>query len=590
MRIKRFIIILLIISPILVSGQNSLDRYNLDFEYPLISQNSTWLIMQDEFRFGQDSIEKVHGNKSFILSRLYLKRKFLSCLYQTILLPYPGNRIEVSIYSKRKLLQSAWVKINCYDSSRKFIGSDSVSIISDEWQKFSIKFNSVENIYFLNVEIWAAENFKEKKLWVHLWVDDMQIKINDRDLYSYDDNKTNFGKRDFEDIKNNISIEPDHKIPLNQIVKIGGKKIYGFGETTHGSKEILLAAYNNIKQLIINQNCRLVLLEMPLDIGMRVNQYVNEGITDESIKEVLADQNTSIELISFLEWIKNFNNTDRSNVTVFGIDNRSNDWPRHFNNFLLSKSLVSTKIDTLLNHVNSYTSRVDHLNYARRNKKEFIEILNEQDYKTVVHYLENRTDSLLYSIIPFESMDWYSAYRDYIMFVNTRFAIENYSNNSSSVAIYAHLNHLIKNTPIFLTSIRSLGQYIFENYKDDYYLTGLLFAEGSINVRSILDRNYSIQKIYAPIPNSLEYLCAQSDKESFFKKLPLSLSEPVMIRKTGAYFLGNQQFIPIVLNGSMDAFIFIKHSTPPVFYQDNIPFSKRHDLYMERLNQAKGSK
>jgi len=583
---KRLIISYFMILPLLGFGQKYIDRYNLDFEAPLISNKSSWIFIPDDFRIELDSIEKVHGERSFLLSRMYLNREFTSCLYQTILLAKPGKRIEVSIQTKTLLLQATWLKINVFDKNRNFIKSDSLSIKSDDiWKKNYIIVNSETEFLMIDIEVWAKESFKDKKKKVKLWLDDMRIVINNIDLLQYNDCKFSFSDSEIDEIKNHDTLTSELSISKNDLNKIGKRKIFGFGETTHGSKEIEKSIFENIKQLISEKNCKLVLLEVPIDIGIRLNQYVNEGLKDENVREIVNGITYDIDLFnSFLDWIKSYNVSAKEKVVLFGIDRYVGGSPRHINNYLLSKKFSSNTLDSLLTLINSNNYGSIPLKFALSNSNELSILLKKQNYESIIQYLKNRTDSIYTIIVPFkQSGDWNEAYRDYLLWQNAKFAIENFSSKSSTTAIIAHISHLNKMVPIFLTTVKSLGQYLSESFGEEFYLIGMLFGEGTISVRSILTSKICVQKIDNPIQNCIEYLCSLSKESNFFKTIPLSTTSPVLMRKIGAFYLENQQFAPSFVSGSMNAFIFIGQSSNSRVYQSiNTTGYKIHDLYQHK--------
>ncbi len=559
------------------------DKYNLDFEVPLISHQSTWIFIPDAFKISLDSVEKVHGKNSFLFWRSYLKREFAACLYQTILLPKLGKKIVVSVQTKTLLLQAAWLKVKIYDKNRILIRGDSISIRSENsWYNNQITLNSKIEFSMVEIEVWANESFKEKKKEVKLWIDDMRIVLDGIDLSYYNEGNFSFSDYEINRINNNSPLTSELNLPLKVLNEIGRRKIYGFGETTHGSKEINKSVFENIKQLISEKNCRLVLLELPIDIGIRLNQYVQVGFIDEDIKNIVTGITYDIDLFSsFLNWVKLFNVTAKDKVVIFGIDQYIRDTPRHINNFLQSKNTKSKTVDSLLNLINSSGLKLIPLEFAKKNATELSTLFQEGNYKLVLQYLKNRTDSMCSGIIPFKhSQDWNIAYRDYILWQNTKFATENINQKNSSIAIYAHFSHLNKNVPVFLTNIKSLGQYISEFFGDDYFLIGMLVGEGTISVKSILTSEYTVQKIYIPTHRSLEYLCSLSKESCFFYRFPVKTNTQISIRKIGAFYLENQQFSPSFNTESMNAIIFINRSNNSSIYQNNsINRSDIYDLY-----------
>ena len=370
------------------------------------------------------------------------------------------------------------------------------------------------------------------------------------------------------------------EIPRKEINSINAK-IIGFGETVHGSKEITKSIFNNIINLIANNNCRLVLLEIPIDLGMRLNQFVKEEkIFDEDLIAMISGIHIdNEELCSFLNWIKQYNSKTLDKVSIFGIDNYSGLSPSNINNFILSKKITSREIDTLLGMINSYSYRSIPLKFAVRHAEQFLPLLGNKDYYSLIQCLKNRTDSLCRMVPLFKSSDWHAVYRDFLLWQNTKFAIDNFSVDNSKVVIYSHLSHLNKSSPVFLNSVKSLGQYITNFYRSDYYLIGMLIGEGSILTLVSPDKMIS-QKIDLPASRSIENLCSFSTVNSFYKTLPLLSSFPILYRHIGGYYSKNRQFDPSFIKGSMDAIVFIRQSTvarvfPSMVMQGHVVY----DLY-----------
>ena len=230
------------------SAQNTKFQFNLDFEYSLSSVENSWVPLLDDFKWTRDTVEKVQGKSSFKFTRTYLKREFQLCLFQKIVLPQPGNELEVSLYSKSDQLNSAWFKIIAFDKNMIKIAVDSISLANNnQWQKFISCIKDTDDIYAISIEVRAKESFSTKKKLVTFWIDDMSIEIEGNALSKMIANQFVFKKKEISEINNNYPLNPDLEIPLKQITTINNKKIVGFGETVHGSKEINQAIFNNIK-------------------------------------------------------------------------------------------------------------------------------------------------------------------------------------------------------------------------------------------------------------------------------------------------------------------------------------------------------
>ena len=336
MKAKNFFFIYLILFSIFGFGQQTKDKYNLDFEYSL--RGSSWLCILDDFRAMYDSTNKVNGARSLLLTRSYLKTEFNLSLSQTILLPKPTKTIKVSLSSQYEYLFSAGLKISGLDKNRNLLASDSVSLIkNDGWEKFEVSITSDKAIELLLVEIKAKETFKEKKPKVKLWVDNIQIALDGIDLYSCKSLDYQYDMDEIADIKEYVPLSDQLVLPEKVLNGIDSR-IIGFGETAHGSNEIAKSVFNNIEQLIVNHNCRLVLLELPIDLGIRLNQFVHQDVFDEDIKGLIDKYHIDYEALkAFLIWLKQYNITNEDKVSVFGVDNYSDYSTRHIKNYLLSK-------------------------------------------------------------------------------------------------------------------------------------------------------------------------------------------------------------------------------------------------------------
>lgn len=559
MNIKNFIVVYLIVLSFCGFGQQQERNYNLDFEYPL--SGSSWWCIFDNFRVEPDSLNKVNGSKSILISRSYLKKEFNLSIYQIILLPRTVKNVQASIFAQCDQFFSAELNLIAFDNKRNVMSRDSNSIISNGmWRQFTTTVNSKIGIDIIMLEIRATENFIEKKKCVKLWIDNLQIMLDGIDLHKYKDTVYQLSDAEYNDISSNSKLTPLLEIPYKELKTIDAK-IIGFGETVHGSKEISKSIFSNIRKLVTDHNCRLVLLEIPIDLGIRLNQYVHQEIFDEDINALISGLHIdNEELFSFLNWIQNYNSKNDNKVSIFGIDNYSGYSPRHINNFLLSKKCNSSAIDSLLGMINSYNYRSIPLKFAEKHTDQFRAILGDQHYFSLIQYLKNRTDSLCRIIPLFQSNDWHTINRDFLLWQNAKFAIDNFSADSSKVAIYSHLSHLNKNTPIFLNSVKSLGQYIAEFYISDFYLIGMLVNEGTIFTLINPNRMISL-KIEPPEFRSIEYICSLTNETYFYKTLPLLSSFPILYRHIGAYYSKNRQFDPSFTKGSLDAIVYIKKST-----------------------------
>lgn len=588
LKTSKFLPLCLIFISSMAYCQQAIDKYDFDFEKPIVE--SSWACILDAFGTQPDTLNKVNGTRSLLITRRFFKTEFNLSIYQTLLLPKTARNIQASIFAKNNTLSSADLRIVGFDKNRKLISSDSISIIgSDKWQKFVTTINSKKGIDILMIEIRAKEKLNPKKQ-VKLWVDNLHLTLDGIDLYDYKEKEVIFSKKERADIKRNEKLTPSLEIPEASINKINAK-IIGFGETVHGSKEIARTVYSNIRNLIQNHNCHLVLMEFPIDLGMRINQYVHNKTFDEDLKELISGIGVdNEEVCSFIDWVKDYNSRTNDKVSIFGFDEYTHTYgpafSRHVNNFLIEGRRESGVTDSLLAMINSYKySLTTPLTFAEKSADHFRPILGDQEYNSLIQYLKIRTDSLCRIMPVYKSYNWAEINRDYLLWQNVKFAIDNFCDDKSSVAIYSHLAHLNKNTPIFLDTIKSLGHYIADFYGNQYYSIGMFIGGGTISTL-LSPKEVVTQEIAPPTPRSIENLCLLSGGDSFYKKLPILSSVPVLYRHLTAYYCKDREFIPSFMPGSMDAFIFIRKSSGATILKPGwMKGLKIHDLYQNRMKK-----
>jgi erythromycin esterase-like protein len=574
-----------------MSYSQNIDKYDFDFEKPIVE--SSWTCILDAFGTQPDTLNKVNGTRSLLITRRFFKTEFNLSIYQTLLLPKTARNIQASIFAKNNTLSSADLRIVGFDKNRKLISSDSITIIgSDKWQKFVATINSKKGIDILMIEIRAKEKLTPKKQ-VKLWVDNLHLTLDGIDLYDYKEKEVIFSKKGRADIKRNEKLTPSLEIPEAAINKINAK-IIGFGETVHGSKEIARTVFSNIRNLIQKHNCRLVLLECPIDLGMRINQYVHNKTFDEDLMELISGIGIdNEEVCSFIDWVKDYNSRTNDKVSIFGFDEYTRTYgpcSRHVNNFLIEGRRESGVTDSLLAMINSYkysltTPLTTPLTFAEKSADQFRPILEDQEYNSLIQYLKIRTDSLCRIMPVYKSRNWAEINRDYLLWQNVKFAIDNFCDDKSRVAIYSHLGHLNKNTPIFLDTIKSLGQYIADFYGNQYYSIGMFIGGGTISTLSS-SREVVPQEIAPPAPRSIESLCSLAGEDCFYKRLPVKSKVPVLCRHVPVHYCKSREFIPSFMPGSMDAFIFIPRSSGATILKPGwMSGLKIHDLYQNRMKK-----
>ncbi len=576
---RNSIIIFLSLIATVAFSQDFNSRYNFGLETNRKEVPDNWQLVLDCYQAKFDTIDKVEGKRSIMFSKPYLHTELSLCLYQKILLPKPANQISVSVFSKNIDHQYSWLKIAGFDRSGKIIVTDSISIISNNsWKEFKAKI-AHKGIYLLSMEMRTKEQFKENKKDVKIWIDGISVICDGTNLLSFNTPSYEFSKNEIAAIKNNIPMKEDMVLPENILKKIANKKIIGFGETAHGSFETDKCTYNNIRQLISNYKCRLVLFEMPIDLVAQYNLYIHGYEIDSTYCKFYPNQtkiDTTYRKLSFLSdeqerfvnWVKEFNAVSDDKVNIMGFDRNanpesSNSTPPDLNRYISSMKLRSNTVDSLVSLINSGKYRRIPLQYAQNNEKQLTTLMGSFNYMVLLQTLKSRTDSALYNPLFTSWSDWQLVvHRDYILWQNAKQVLENFTDGKSPVVIYAHYAHLDKISSIHFNEVVTLGQYLAKAYGDSYCHIGILLDQGKAGSMGDLRKNkLGYEELQLPVKGSLEYLASQTNQECFYKAGNINTKIPMMIRRSGNRST-SFQFIPAYFPGSMDGFIYIRNSTP----------------------------
>jgi hypothetical protein len=279
-----------------------------NFNFENSSYNSLiWKQHSQGGRIIHDSTECISGKYSFRFEKQFLSNSFDIIITQYFNLPIKSDWIEASVFSKSEFIQSAWLKLWFLDIDENILSKDSVLISNcNTWKKFSIK-KKVPNTQKVYIKIQAISNdsILTSKLEQKFWVDNFQLKLNERTFYDYVDSL------DIPDsnnkINNSIQINPLNFKELRNIDDFKNHKVLAFGETVHGSLTIQNTVYETIKCLIENGEVKLILFELPFEIGLRINDYIS-GQKNEDIQKILSgfiyDNSGTYDL---LNWLKDYN-------------------------------------------------------------------------------------------------------------------------------------------------------------------------------------------------------------------------------------------------------------------------------------------
>ena len=278
---------------------------------------------------------------------------------------------------------------------------------------------------------------------------------------------------------------------FNKIEWLRTCPILGIGETIHGSETLNAEAIDIMKYRVEKCGCKLLLLEMPIEQMLYVNQYV-QGDTRfnvDLIKEYLSMSLLSDRWLHFIEWLKNYNEgrSAKEKVKLLGCfyeDGKYNkrnlfDFVQVFHKSTQSP-LLYTLCDKIYNDIDSRGIPSDYISYLEKNTELFGELMGMDNIKTLIHVFNLKKEYWHKK----ELIGKPSDLLDSMMYANFLFFAKMYSVPKAKATMYFHYGHINYGYPeLYQKDVCQMGYYIRKEYGDDYRTISLTAAQGkTLNV------------------------------------------------------------------------------------------------------------
>lgn len=537
--------------------QNNIDAYNFDFEHDLniLNIESSWQIsgcllnklVLDKLEFKEGSASAKISVFSCDISK---GRPFR--IYQLIKIPINTKSIDVAFWFKTEKITGGKFKIIALNSDERIIDSSIINLpLSQEWRNIKGEIsNGFARMLYIEFEI------KDNST---VWLDNIEIQINNLNLFNHTDTENEklilFPETILKGLHPKIF---DLQDPV--ISDLDKMEVIGLGETIHGGHEMLEYRNSLIKQIVENENCRLVVLEAPEIFAEHYNKYVQGSLSDKELRDpewASRSQffNRSEEIIELLSWIRDFNKTVNRKVQIAGMD-VSQEWYTILRELISphSKSYDIKKLNTYLK-----ISETDSILMILSNHKDrIIKDVGTSKYDSLCSISMKYHHFVTISRSLFENK-----IRDSIMSVNLISLIKKNVRKGEKVVVCAHLSHLNKEK-VNNSIDKSLGYYINKNFNSKYFVIGFIAANGKYKV----DQIPNTYDLASPIAGSIEYYSEKLLNKPFYlniKSEPMFNSKIIYTRFIGG-IPKNYQFSPGNLSKRIDAIIFIPEITPIHLY------------------------
>ena len=496
-------------------------------------------------------------------------------LTKKLILPVENYTIlKVSMMANNKSSQVLSLKAIGLDKDENIIfNSTAFSKNKSEWEQLSIQTNN-RNIKALNIYIKYNGDAKQ----------DQVIKLKDIAVFLDQKNISTIKGR----AEDKAILAASHIVPLNstgdvlnltKIEDLKYKKIIALGESTHGSETISQNRFRALQTLIKNYDCKLVILEMPFDLGIFINAYA-QGIIPETSESYLTEYlNTAMTretLIPFLKWLKTYNQTALKKVYILGMDNSSS-----FNNLPLLDFHVS-----LLGKDKAFP----YLLKLHNNEADSVLALAEVD--TTLQYQLGKVNYTYYKYLlkqkfSRDQADFFTD-RDTHMANRVEFLDTLFTEKNQKIAILAHSIHLQKIRETKETYVHVLGSLLTRKYKEKYFAIDFNFGRGTFTQDSCYLNTYTTTDVMKTIPkNSFEYAALKTGCPFFYfpaKYLNENINSTALITRNSQ---NKDHFVFTNLKRRFDAYIFINEGIAfsnvekePLKYQFKL-LAKKQKAYAE---------
>lgn len=493
---------------------------------------------------------------------------------QRILLPN-GNMKEaiVEFESKGNNIKLVSVVLDAIDGLENTLSSDTLVLIPDTVLSSASKSIALINAKMMNVRINAEGDINKD---AYIAFSKLNILIDGKPIDAFPikvlpplnvDRKTNY-----------TTINSNEKIELEQINEIYNKKIIGLGESIHGNNGIKNLAYQLIFQAVERLNCKLILLEMPIEKSFAYNRFIQD-VSCELDSSIVIDHAT----ITFLNNLRIFNSDKAkdSKVRIYGFDYNS-----------IRSSTQSSAIDvfdfiTNLNQelqipeVDQFSLLLlkedlsDAINFLDAHREKMEKLLTTEETECILHILEVSKKMGDDGIERFRQ-------RDSVMFVNAKFLIDKFAKNDCvKTIIYGHAAHINPISTYPAVPCTPFGCYMRETYTESYSPLLLLIGNGK---SMAYDERYNRKNNSLSIPpvNSIEYSLNVIEGNAFYIPLTPGFNNLTLSRFKGSHHV-SQEFYPFNLYQRYKGVFFIKNTDCANIGQKEVPFDKASEMFLKKI-------
>jgi erythromycin esterase-like protein len=549
-------------------------HYSLDFRVNLLNPAFTW---QPDYKMFRATIQpsffmggsREHPFKLTPLKFGDINLHMIATLQQRILLPETDAlTAEVRLTCRKQNMARTYMAISGISEQETIVRSDTAVVTGEDtlWHTVS-QTVSIENTPVLQLTI-ASVGRDSLGCDQSLWLDKVEIYLNGKSIDSYP-LRYSILQVEAEDI---TPLSFADVRPCGDIPELKAKRVVAFGESVHGCRTITQAAVQLLKHQVLNNRCRLILLDLPLEEALAYNRFVHgdERFCRDSLMVDFPTQlSRGLIVNDLLVWLKEYNRSrsDGDKVWLMGMGISAD--PRVSGMWLfdyccaLRRKSTSPVLDSLMVKVLDYESVLKTLDFVESNMGSLEAALGQQELAILRRYLNVSADMENFSSSSAPILDIFATRilaMDEVMYRNATFLMELLCPEPASVAIYAHAGYVD-----YLGEAGALGKSFGARMKgllgNSYSCIGITVGKGkfltSIVPTVVTPKQASLSPLSA---GSMERQALESVSAGYFY-LSTSKIPPTFFRTrfAGSPFIEIQPNELSVPTRRMDGIIFIRH-------------------------------
>lgn len=516
--------------------------------------------------FLKSSVDSTAYPHSLLVETMGEKKGAMGYIFPTFHINKTVSKIEVKVKYKTEDCKELYLIVGSIGEGERINLIDTLQLPLNKGWTVSTQSAIVDNPLLLNLTI-VASGVKQKK--GKIWMSDLDIFIDGKNIdeLSTNSHETNviLKKEDVIRLENNNFKD----LPFSE------KKILAIGETVHGSSTMNDFAVEMIKNRIVNNNCRIVLLEIPLESSFYINRYIagDQYFELDTISTYFNDKLYSDSFISLIRWIKEYNLSSKEKVLFLGLDMNSVPLKSRvdlFNFFYaLNAEFNNNELNTICKLLLETKTPLKNVLSIFDANHDFENIFNKKESELIRYSIEaiDQTSDSYYRFIS----------RDSTMYENAKFVINNLLDANQSITIFEHFRHVNYNPELTILDHYPFGYYMRNKYKSDYSCIALAADSGSILSSNLKGSNFKVEKLEPAPSGSIESLINKLNIDSCYLSMEgLTCSDVLKMR-----YIGNRmredEFGFIIPKSRMDGVIFIKKVAE---------IHKRNNILKMNLNQS----